>query len=138
MDSKLVFVDSSYFKALIDTKDEFYQDAAVTWKYLYTSDHKLLTTNFILDESLTLIRRRCGLEAIYEFRKNLAIDWSVINIIRIMERDETNAWEWFLKDWSDLSFTDCVSFAVMKRLGLTHVATFDQHFQRAGFKMIKP
>ena len=37
----------------------------------------------------------------------------------------------------DLSFTDCVSFAVMKRLGIGRAAAFDRHFSRAGFKMAK-
>ena len=50
-----------------------------------------------------------------------------------MVDDDAGAWEWFEMDWSKLSFTDCVSFAVMKRLGLTDVATFDEHFTRAKF-----
>lgn len=48
--------------------------------------------------------------------------------------DEARAWNWFLKDWSDFSFTDCVSFALMERLGFKRVATFDRHFSKAGFK----
>jgi len=51
--------------------------------------------------------------------------------------DEAKAWDWFGLDWSDLSFTDCVSFAVMKRLGIGRAAAFDRHFARAGFKMAK-
>ncbi|MFA7234316.1 MAG: hypothetical protein WC076_09405 [Terrimicrobiaceae bacterium] len=32
------------------------------------------------------------------------------------------------------SFTDCTSFAVMRRLGLVEAATSDSHFQAAGFR----
>src|SRR3989338_211671 len=49
--------------------------------------------------------------------------------------DKTAAWKWFTQKWSRLSFTDCVCFAQMKRLGLERVFTFDAHFKKAGFKI---
>ena len=70
-----------------------------------------------------------------DFRHDLAKTIK-IKLVRSLPQDEAAAWEWFLLDWSDLSFTDCVSFAVMKRLGLEQVATFDKHFERAGFRMV--
>jgi len=60
-----------------------------------------------------------------------------VRIRRVTAADEAKAWDWFGLDWSDLSFTDCVSFAVMKRLGIGRAAAFDRHFARAGFKMAK-
>lgn len=37
------------------------------------------------------------------------------------------------KDWS---FTDCTSFVVMKRMGLTDAFTSDRHFEQAGFTIL--
>lgn len=37
------------------------------------------------------------------------------------------------KDWS---LTDCISFAVMARLGLTDALTGDRHFEQAGFRAV--
>lgn len=34
------------------------------------------------------------------------------------------------------SFTDCLSFLVMERLGIQQVLTFDKHFIQAGFKVL--
>lgn len=34
------------------------------------------------------------------------------------------------KEWSLVA---CVSFAVMRELGITHALTFDHHFAQAGF-----
>lgn len=131
-----VFLDTSYFKALLDVRDDFHEKASGTWKALQQQQTHLLTTNFILDESYTLIRKRCGVEAMKALYLRLVEDWRTIKIVRVTIQDEADAWSWIQHDWSNLSFTDCTSFAVMKRLGLTSVATFDNHFTRAGFQMV--
>jgi len=57
--------------------------------------------------------------------------------MRVTVADEAGAWQWFVKNWSKLLFTNCVSFAFMKRLRITRAAAFDEHFKRAGFKIEK-
>jgi predicted nucleic acid-binding protein len=39
------------------------------------------------------------------------------------------------KDWS---LTDCISFEVMRDLGLSDAVTGDRHFKQAGFKLLLP
>src|SRR5437764_153759 len=34
-----------------------------------------------------------------------------------------------------VSFTDCISFALMKREAISHVFGFDRHFRAAGFRL---
>ncbi len=133
-----VFLDSSYFKALIDEKDEFHSQADDILNLFSNNGYQLITTNYIVDETATLLRVRCGLDVALKFRRFLAIGTPTIKLIRVIVADDAASWSWFTNDWSRLSFTDCVSFAIMKRLGLTHVATFDQHFQKAGFTIVKP
>lgn len=136
-ETKDVFLDSSFFKALVDVHDDFNPPASDLWSRFRESGIKLITSNFILDETLTLIRKRCGLVVALEFRDRLSQGFKKMRIARIGLIDETEAWSWFEKDWSDPSFTDCTSFALMRRLGLERVATFDKHFARAGFKIEK-
>lgn len=131
-----IFVDTSFFKALIDVDDDFHPQAVDIWKGIIKNKISLITTNFILDETFTLIRVRNGLAVALEFKDKLAEGLRRIKLIRVMVQDEANAWNWFSNDWRDLSFTDCVSFAVMKRLGINSVAAFDKHFARAGFKFM--
>jgi predicted nucleic acid-binding protein len=38
---------------------------------------------------------------------------------------------------SRLSFTDCVSFAVMRGLDIPIAFAFDRHFERAGFRRLR-
>lgn len=133
---KKVFVDTSFFKALIDEKDEFWTEASAILTLLERSDSELITSNYIVDETATLLRVRRGLEKSLKFRRLLIGGMPTIKLVRVTIADDAIAWDWFKNDWSNLSFTDCVSFAVMKRLELSHVATFDDHFKRAGFTIV--
>ena len=134
MASDYIFIDSSMWMALVNPRDDFSKKAQEIWLLLQKQKARLLTTNYILDESFTLIRKRCGLETIRLLRNRLGADWENLKVIRVTINDEAKAWDWFLKDWSNLSFTDCISFAVMERLGIKKAATFDKHFNKAGFK----
>lgn len=128
------FIDTSFFKALIDRQDKFHNQANKIWKKLEQTNANLVCSNYIVDETATLIRAKIGLETAFKFRQ-LLVNSRKIKICRVLIEDEAEAWEWFKNDWSRLSFTDCVSFAQMKRLGIKQACSFDQHFARAGFKI---
>lgn len=136
MNKPIVFVDTSFFKGLLDIADDFHQKAKNSWQKLKEEDTTIITSNYVLDESFTLIRIRCGLKTVDQFREDIVKSSHVIKIMRVTVADEADAWKWFLSGWSKLSFTDCVSFALMKRLDIKRVATFDQHFNRAGFTIV--
>lgn len=134
--TKSCFVDTSFFKAYADKKDDFHTQALKIFQKLQETNTQLVTSNFVLGETFTLIRTKCGLVATKEFKDILEQFEVDLKIIRVLFIDEAKAWEWFVKDWSKLSFTDCVSFALMKRLEITQAAAFDEHFQKAGFKPV--
>lgn len=135
--AETVFLDSSFFKGLIDPKDDFYQKANRIWLKFRDNAIELVTSNYTIDETLTLLRSRCNLETAIKLRNLLVENSQIVKIARVTVEDEAKAWQWFVKDWSKLSFTDCVSFAVMKRLGVKRAAAFDEHFKKAGFKVEK-
>lgn len=132
-----VFWDTSGIKALRDEKDEFHDKAIAIWTKLASESVKMYVNNYVIDEAYTLMRLRCGMKTVRLFRDYLLDMVGVIVLERIKVSDETSAWKWFEKDWSKLSFTDCVSFAMMKRLGIKRVFGFDKHFEKAGFILEK-
>jgi predicted nucleic acid-binding protein len=138
MTSNTIFLDTSMFKALVDIDDDFHTKAEHEWVNIQKQSFVLSTSNFIVDESITLLRIRCGKPKAYAFRDLLSDNNYSIRIFRVTTDDEMNAWKWFVNDWSKLSFTDCVTFAQMKRLGIRDVATFDKHFKKAGFHVMSP
>ena len=132
-----IFIDTGGFKAVIDPKDDFHQKAVVIWQRFKKEKAALITSNYVLDETFTLLRARCGVKTALRFKKILSQSGRVIKIIRVTVKDEAAAWQWFIKDWSKLSFTDCVSLALAKRLGIKKVFSFDRHFARAGMKLAR-
>lgn len=135
--SKFILVDTSALKALFDAADDFHSSAFSFWKQIKDKKQIVVLSNFILDETYTLIRSRMGKAASCQFREDLLGSIKAIKIVRITIDDEKEAWKYFetLPD-RKLSFTDCTSFAVMKRLGLKKVFTFDKHFAKADFKVL--
>lgn len=131
-----IFVDTSFFKAFIDKEDDFHSQAIQILNKLKSANSLLITSNYILDETFTVVRSKCGLDLAILFRKALEEFDEGLKIVRALAIDERNAWNYFLEDWSGLSFTDCVSFALMNRLNIKRAATFDKHFQRAGFEIV--
>lgn len=134
--TKSLFVDTSFFKAYADIKDDFHPEALQIFQRLKEEKAQLITSNYILDETFTVIRSKCGLDLAKEFKKILEQFEADLKIMRVLVTDEVNAWDFFLQNWSDLSFTDCVSFAMMKRLDIRTAVSFDNHFERAGYKLI--
>ena len=96
----------------------------------------LMTTDFVVDETLTLIRFRLGLAAADAWWQQ--IDGSA----RLRwERVENDRFErarslFFQYRDQDLSFTDCTSIAVIRELKLKTVITTDRRFQQVGFDVL--
>jgi predicted nucleic acid-binding protein len=91
-----------------------------------------VTSNYILDEILTLLKTKLGLTIAISFGQKL---WAqeVSALLRITEEDEERAWSVF-RQYADkgFSFTDCTSFALMERLDINTVFAFDDHFVQYG------
>jgi predicted nucleic acid-binding protein len=122
-----IFVDTSAWYALLDKTDSFHSHAV---ELFHSLTHPIITTNFIADEIITLVKNRLGHDIAIDIGQKL---WNeeVSILIRITSTDEENAWKIFV-NYRDkgFSFTDCTSFAIMERLGIKEVLAFDDHFSQ--------
>lgn len=132
-----IFIDTWAWCALVNKRDSGHKAAQRTNIDLVNQGYLYITSNFILDESYTLIRSRIGYRAAVEFGKKIkkSVELEAVKIIRITKEVEDLAWDLFVKydDMEDLSFTDCTSFAIMKELNLREVFTDDDHFEHVRF-----
>ena len=130
-----IFVDTSAWYALLDKSDANHRAAV---KFKDSLVHPLETSNYIADEVITLVRNRLGYKVAVEIGQKLW-DESIANLIRVTEQDEKKAWEIFVKYHDKtFSFTDCISFALMERVGVTEVFAFDEHFTQYGSFIVLP
>jgi predicted nucleic acid-binding protein len=124
-----VFVDTGAWFAYFVRRDPDHA-AAVQW--ITTNRLPLLTTDFVLDELLTLLKLRESYSVAVAAGETL-LDKRVARMEQISAGDIVQAWEVFRqyqdKAWS---FTDCTSKVVMERLGITHAFAFDTHFEQFG------
>jgi predicted nucleic acid-binding protein len=128
-----VFVDTGAWLALADRSDGHHKEAVKILRDL-NERCRLLTTNLVVAESYVLILRTLSHEAAIAFLDSIegsprtrkvfsdeSLEAAAVTILRKF-RDQ------------DFSYTDAVSFALMKRDSVTRAFTFDSHFLTAGFR----
>lgn len=132
-----LFVDTAGWMAMADAKDPLHRKSIQFRDKSLEQGAILVTSNYILDETLTLIRMRLGIESAEKW-------WGIVSesarshVEWITPERAEKALNFFFH-WRDqsFSFTDCTSFILMKELGIENVMTADRHFVTVGFQ-IKP
>jgi predicted nucleic acid-binding protein len=128
-----IFVDTSGFYACLVKKDNRH-DKAVTVLRSSKGRRRFVTTDYVLDETITLLRMRGHSHLIEEFTR-IALRSQVCRV-EWMDPKRFDAVHGFLVQHGDddYSFTDCFSFLVMKENNLRDALTKDEHFSEAGFQ----
>ncbi len=130
MDERIVFLDTSGIFAWINQRDPNHQTMLAL---PHEPGCRLLTTDYILDEALTLFMAR-GIPHQRKRLLNMVNTSAIVQLIWIGQDYFQEASRWMFK-YEDFpfSFTDCTSFACMAKLGVRKVATTDAHFEKVGF-----
>jgi predicted nucleic acid-binding protein len=125
----VIFVDTGAWFAVAVRNDPDHE-AAMRW--LRQNQEPLITTDYVLAETATLIRMRDktarGHRLAVRIASSILRQQSAI-LQNVSAADLQKALQVF-RDYSDhlFSFVDCTSFAVMERLGIVHAFAFDRHF----------
>jgi uncharacterized protein len=130
-----LFVDTSAWVAITAKDDKYHRPASTAFANLKQTRFQLVTTDYILDESLTHLLAHYGHHRAIAFGR-WALNSKSIQIHRIDETIWDAAWQMFQQyDDKEWAFTDCTSFVVMQRQQLYRAFTFDRHFVQAGFQL---
>lgn len=129
------FADTSYWFALQERRDRHHVEAS-----RLARDHHstLLTSNHVVAETWTLLRRRSGHAAAVGFLDRLA-RLPDHEVVRVDAEIEDDAWRWLRRhDEREYSFVNATSFAVMRRRRVREALAFDGDFHAAGFIELRP
>ena len=129
------FADTSYWVALQFRRDAHHSDAVALWDL---RDRPTITTNHVIGETWTFLRRRLGHAPAVAFIER-AVGSPRVSVRHVDDALEREAWEWLRRhNEREYSFVDATSFVVMRRLGLHEALAFDGDFAAAGFVELRP
>lgn len=129
------FIDAGYLIALNFPKDQNHRSAVAHWQQLPPLRPQLVTTSFILDETVTFLNSRDHHAEAVQIGNQLQTS-RTIDMIFVDEALFDAGWAYFQthKD-KRYSLTDCISFIVMQQRQIYSALSFDHHFAQAGFQL---
>jgi predicted nucleic acid-binding protein len=130
---KGLFVDTAGWVACADAAEPAHSKAVAAMDTWLQEGGVLITTDYVADETLTLLRVRFGLGTAEAWWQQVdgspRLRWEYIGLARA---DKARGVFFRHRD-KEYSFTDCTSFVVMRELKLREALTTDHHFTQAGF-----
>ncbi len=136
---KRIFVDTWAWYALINDGDSSHHIVEQTNSRLLNEKYVFVTTNYVLGETVTLMRYKVSHSMALDFWHSIQelVQDGLVELVRVSEVEEVTEWEIFEKySDQDFSFVDCTSFAVMQNLSISEVFTGDHHFATMGFILV--
>jgi len=128
----LIFVDTTIWASGIDTSDTLHKDGAAVMDALASGTlGPAMTTDFILDETLTLLKTRGGnTKAVAEAIENITSS-SAVTLLYVDEALFRLALQTYQK-YESLSFADAVTLSVMHQHRIRDIFSHDNDFDIKG------
>jgi predicted nucleic acid-binding protein len=128
-----IFIDTSYFLALVNGRDKYHQAAKAVAARVRPP---FITSEAVLFELGNALarppHRALGIRALQEIRADAGIEIVPVGAdlftqtVAFYQARPDKAW----------GLTDCSSFVIMQQRGCFEVLTADKHFEQAGFKRL--
>ncbi len=137
MNADRVLVDTWGWLALADDREPKHRDVRALIQNAWRQTQAVLTTDYILDETFTLVFRRLPFARARRFvttietaEKQGSLQVEGIGSDRFARAKKLHL---RFRDKPLISFTDLTSMVVMQELRLKRVITADDHFRHVGF-----
>lgn len=131
----MVFVDTGAWFAW-HCQSDLNHNAAANW--VTATDERLVTTDWVIGELLTLCRARRQRNLASYFADEM-MRGELTEVVQLTHDDFESALEVYTsfadKDWS---FVDCTSYVAIQRLGVQRAFAFDHHFRQFGTVEVVP
>ncbi len=132
---RALFVDTSALYALLDVRDRYHAAAARVWREILEKENLvLMTSNYVVLETVALVQHRLGLEAVRVLQDDVLPVLTVVWVDKYLHESALTAL--LAAGKRHRSLVDWTSFELMRRYGLDAVFTFDRDFDEQGFRRI--
>ena len=136
----MIFVDTGAWIALLNQRDQYHHNAVAVFNDLQQHQVRLLTTDYIIDETTTRLRYDANHRLAVEFLNQIEF-FTETGILTITEIDN-NVFEeaktlFRQYDSARLSFTDCTSFIICRVNNISEAFAFDRHFPIMGIDILR-
>jgi predicted nucleic acid-binding protein len=129
-----IYVDTSAFYALIDRSDRYHKQASALWPALLDDNVTLITSNYVVSETIELLQNRIGFKAAKLWYKDIL---GVLDVWWVDAEAHERAYElWLNLGNRQLSFIDSVSFVTMHFHQIEKAFCFKPHFADHGFDLL--
>jgi predicted nucleic acid-binding protein len=132
----MLFVDTWGWVALHNKRETKHDEVKEFYRQYRLSGANIYTTDYVLDETLTLLFRRLPLDLAKTSMKSIndAIEQGYLHLewMSAPRFEETKVLRLRFDDKPRISFTDLTSMVVMKELGVKDIVTGDEHFEHVG------
>jgi predicted nucleic acid-binding protein len=130
----ITFVDTSALLALLDRDDERHDKAVATWQRLAEIEALLVTTNYVVVETIAIVQHRLGMAAVRALVREVI---PLLDVNFVDQPVHAAALSSLLAaDRRQLSLVDCASFDVMRRGHISRAFAYDRHFGGQGFALV--
>lgn len=126
-----IFADTSALFALLVHNDYMHIRARENFLYFAKQGVQLLTSSFVIVETIALLQRRVGLEPVKDFAARMLPLLEVVWVDNVWYQKAMQ--RLLVQNDRDLSLVDCLSFEIMASRNIQIAFTFDRHFSENGF-----
>ncbi len=132
---KEIFIDTSALLSILNQDDQDYEASLRIWSSLADESARLVTSNYVLVETLASIQNRLGMMTVQDFVERFQ---PLLQVIWIDDALHEAAMLLFLTaNQRRLSLVDCASFAICRHRQIEQVFAFDQYFVEYGFTCLQ-
>lgn len=132
---KRVFVDTVYYLALTNPRDQYAADAI---RFTAGFSGAFVTSAWVLAEVANSLTRGTDRSLFLELYRSLADDRRMMIVAPNQELFDEGIHLFAERPDKEWSLTDCISFIIMREYDLTDALTADHHFEQAGFRILLP
>ena len=136
--SSTIFVDTDVFIALVKSNDANHDRAQRLFHALEEQPITFCTSNYVFSEVLTVLSQRVGHDTAMEFARSIKSVHNPIQVHWVDEEVENRALTIFEAQTSkNVSFTDCTNMALLDRLSLEYIFSFDAAYRKNGYATVE-